>query len=131
MTAAVFGLAGTLLLVIGGLVTTVLTRKPNVVETQVANDGHWERITGGWESQAKFLRTELTSVQGRVTEMQGAVGMLQESQQRDAHWKSLAIGYIRTILAWGHDAGAIDPPDPPPELVLPHDSPAHQEGPSA
>ena len=121
MTAAVLGLAGTLLVVIGGVVTTLVTRKPNQVENQVANDGHWEAITGGWKEQAAFLRAEVVAMRGTVVDLQGKVEALEDVTERDGEWKTLAISYFRALLGWGHDAGLVDPPDPPNGLVIPKD----------
>lgn len=119
MNAAVIGLASTLLVVVGGMVTAIVTRKPTPVEQQTSSTGEWEAITGGWKEQAAFLRTEVGALHATTKDLTAKVGTLEDKSRRDDAWMNLAVAYIRTILGWGHDAGAVDPPDPPAGLVIP------------
>jgi len=111
VSPAAWGLAGVLIAAVIGLISAVVTRRPNSAEVQVVNDGSWEKLTAGWVTRTNYL-------DGQVTKLTTAVEGLQALQEADVRWKADAISFIRSLLQWGHDAGLTDPPEPPEGLEL-------------
>lgn len=118
-TEFAYGLAIALLSTIGTLVTVVLKRKPTPIEEQVTNDGTWDKQTAGWQQLTGGWQQRVTYLDTVVREQQDTISEMRDTMTNVLEQLGLSAAYIRRILAYAHDHGATDPPDPPDGLILP------------